>query len=100
MVLSTMRVHMLFFRFRVSREAYSSEEIDIAAGRGNVPITNPGGVMGQSRGRRPTIIDVAERAGVSKSTAARALAGEIDFKGKLPISLGENSARGTGMQIK
>ena len=31
--------------------------------------------MSQSRGRRPTIIDVAERAGVSKSTAARAMAG-------------------------
>ena len=31
--------------------------------------------MSSSRNRRPTIIDVAERAGVSKSTAARALAG-------------------------
>ncbi len=31
---------------------------------------------------------------------ARALVGEIDFKGKLPISLGGNSARGTGIQIK
>ncbi|HTM78166.1 MAG TPA: LacI family DNA-binding transcriptional regulator [Devosia sp.] len=31
--------------------------------------------MSTSRNRRPTIIDVAERAGVSKSTAARALAG-------------------------
>lgn len=31
--------------------------------------------MSKSRTRRPTIIDVAERAGVSKSTAARALAG-------------------------
>jgi LacI family transcriptional regulator len=35
--------------------------------------------MGQSRGRRPTIIDVAERAGVSKSTAARALAGSSNI---------------------
>jgi beta-N-acetylhexosaminidase len=32
--------------------------------------------------------------------AARALTGEIDFKGKLPISLGENYPRGTGIQIK
>jgi hypothetical protein len=31
---------------------------------------------------------------------ARALTGEIDFKGKLPISLGENLPRATGMQIK
>ena len=31
---------------------------------------------------------------------ARALTGEIDFKGKLPISLGENYPRGTGIQIK
>ncbi|MBU1337400.1 MAG: LacI family transcriptional regulator [Alphaproteobacteria bacterium] len=35
--------------------------------------------MGQSRTRRPTIIDVAERAGVSKSTAARALAGSSNI---------------------
>ncbi|MBF0680178.1 MAG: LacI family DNA-binding transcriptional regulator [Devosia sp.] len=32
-----------------------------------------------SRNRRPTIIDVAERAGVSKSTAARALAGSSNI---------------------
>ncbi len=32
--------------------------------------------------------------------AARALVGEIEFKGKLPISLGENFPRGTGIQIK
>lgn len=32
--------------------------------------------------------------------AARALVGEIDFKGKLPISLGESFPRGTGIQIK
>ncbi len=31
---------------------------------------------------------------------ARALTGEIDFKGKLPISLGEMFPRGTGIQIK
>ncbi len=31
---------------------------------------------------------------------ARSLTGEIDFKGKLPISLGENLPRATGMQIK
>jgi len=31
---------------------------------------------------------------------ARALVGEIDFKGKLPISLGTNYPRGTGIQIK
>lgn len=35
--------------------------------------------MSQSRNRRPTIIDVAERAGVSKSTAARALAGSSNI---------------------
>src|SRR6478735_8674918 len=35
--------------------------------------------MGQSRSRRPTIIDVAKRAGVSKSTAARALAGSSNI---------------------
>ncbi len=29
---------------------------------------------------------------------ARALSGEIDFKGKLPITLGENYPRGTGIQ--
>lgn len=33
--------------------------------------------MIERRGHRPTIIDVAKRAGVSKSTAARALAGSI-----------------------
>jgi LacI family transcriptional regulator len=38
-----------------------------------------GWIMGQSRTRRPTIIDVAERAGVSKSTAARALAGSSNI---------------------
>lgn len=32
--------------------------------------------------------------------AARAVVGEIDFKGKLPISLGEKYPRGTGMQIR
>lgn len=35
--------------------------------------------MGQAGNRRPTIIDVAERAGVSKSTAARALAGSSNI---------------------
>ncbi len=35
--------------------------------------------MSKSRNRRPTIIDVAERAGVSKSTAARALAGSSNI---------------------
>jgi LacI family transcriptional regulator len=35
--------------------------------------------MSMSRNRRPTIIDVAERAGVSKSTAARALAGSSNI---------------------
>lgn len=35
--------------------------------------------MGPSRNRRPTIIDVAERAGVSKSTAARALTGSSNI---------------------
>jgi LacI family transcriptional regulator len=35
--------------------------------------------MKQSRDRRATIIDVAERAGVSKSTAARALAGSSNI---------------------
>jgi len=35
--------------------------------------------MSTSRDRRPTIIDVAERAGVSKSTAARALAGSSNI---------------------
>lgn len=35
--------------------------------------------MGQNRNRRPTIIDVAERAGVSKSTAARALTGSSNI---------------------
>ncbi|KQX42511.1 transcriptional regulator [Devosia sp. Root436] len=35
--------------------------------------------MSKSRGRRPTIIDVAERAGVSKSTAARALTGSSNI---------------------
>ena len=35
--------------------------------------------MGSSRNRRPTIIDVAERAGVSKSTAARALTGSSNI---------------------
>ncbi|WEJ60093.1 LacI family DNA-binding transcriptional regulator [Devosia sp. FJ2-5-3] len=38
--------------------------------------------MGLSRNRRPTIIDVAERAGVSKSTAARALAGSSNITEK------------------
>jgi beta-N-acetylhexosaminidase len=31
---------------------------------------------------------------------ARALLGEIDFKGKLPISLGEKFPLGTGIQIR
>lgn len=35
--------------------------------------------MSKSRSRRPTIIDVAERAGVSKSTAARALTGSSNI---------------------
>ena len=35
--------------------------------------------MTKRRDRRPTIIDVAERAGVSKSTAARALAGSANI---------------------
>lgn len=35
--------------------------------------------MNASRGRQPTIIDVAERAGVSKSTAARALSGSTNI---------------------
>ena len=35
--------------------------------------------MSKRRDRRPTIIDVAERAGVSKSTAARALAGSANI---------------------
>ncbi len=35
--------------------------------------------MAATRGRGPTIIDVAERAGVSKSTAARALAGSTNI---------------------
>lgn len=35
--------------------------------------------MPRSRSRRPTIIDVAEKAGVSKSTAARALAGSAQI---------------------
>jgi len=35
--------------------------------------------MSKSRGRQPTIIDVAEKAGVSKSTAARALAGSTNI---------------------
>lgn len=35
--------------------------------------------MSKRRDRRPTIIDVAERAGVSKSTAARALAGAANI---------------------
>ena len=35
--------------------------------------------MSHSRSRRPTIIDVAERAGVSKSTAARALTGSSNI---------------------
>jgi beta-N-acetylhexosaminidase len=30
---------------------------------------------------------------------ARALVGEIDFKGKLPISLGGGFSRGTGLQV-
>ncbi len=32
--------------------------------------------------------------------AARALSGEIDFLGKLPISIGENYPRGTGLNLK
>jgi beta-N-acetylhexosaminidase len=32
--------------------------------------------------------------------AARALLGEIDFSGKLPISITENYPRGTGLQLK
>ncbi len=33
-------------------------------------------------------------------SAARALSGEIDFLGKLPISIGENYPRGTGLNLK
>ncbi len=33
-------------------------------------------------------------------SAARALSGEIDFLGKLPISIGENYPRGTGLNFK
>jgi beta-N-acetylhexosaminidase len=35
-----------------------------------------------------------------QQATARALSGEIDFNGKLPISIGENFPRGTGIQIK
>ncbi|WP_345890905.1 LacI family DNA-binding transcriptional regulator [Devosia oryzisoli] len=45
--------------------------VDLVHLRGNVPTSHKEKVL---RRRRPTIIDVAERAGVSKSTAARALA--------------------------
>jgi beta-N-acetylhexosaminidase len=45
------------------------------------------------------IVAYGDMASLQRATA-RALSGEIDFKGKLPISLGTDFPRGTGLQIK
>lgn len=45
------------------------------------------------------IVAYGDMSSLQRATA-RAITGEIEFKGKLPISLGENYPRGTGMNLK
>jgi len=78
---------------KVLREVLRSDKKVINVSFGNPYLLNNFPEM------KTYIVAYGDMPSLQRATA-RALIGEIDFKGKLPISLGANYPRGTGVQIK
>ncbi|MGI8789107.1 MAG: glycoside hydrolase family 3 protein [Pyrinomonadaceae bacterium] len=78
---------------KVLRELLQTDKKVISVSFGNPYLLNNFPEM------KTYVVAYGDMSSLQRATA-RALVGEIDFKGKLPISLGENYPRGTGIQIK
>jgi beta-N-acetylhexosaminidase len=77
---------------RVLREVLRSDKRVVNISFGNPYLLNNFPEM------KTYVVAYGDMQSLQRATA-RALLGEIDFKGKLPISLGTNYPRGTGIQI-